>query len=73
MKKLLVFLFCLVAAYGSAQAQHKTRILFLLDGSGSMYAKMQNETRIDHAIARLADPLEYESLVKSEPAPVGVD
>lgn len=49
MKKLLVLLFCLIAAYGSLQAQHKTRILFLLDGSGSMYAKMQNETRISAA------------------------
>ncbi len=49
MKKLLVLIFCLIAAYGSLQAQHKTRILFLLDGSGSMYAKMQNETRISAA------------------------
>lgn len=54
-------------------------IVYLLDGkiffkgSPAQLLEMQNETRIDHAIARLADPLEYESLVKSEPAPVGVD
>lgn len=32
-----------------ASAQQKTRILFLLDASGSMYAKMQSETRITTA------------------------
>lgn len=43
---LLLTLFCIAA---SASAQKKTRILFLLDGSGSMYAKMQSETRISAA------------------------
>lgn len=38
------FLFCL--GIGIVSAQKKTRILFVLDCSGSMYAKMQTETRI---------------------------
>ncbi len=49
MKKILLLLTCLFLAFGSLQAQKKTRILFLLDGSGSMYAKMQTETRISAA------------------------
>lgn len=49
MKKILFILICFFALLSNLQAQNKTRILFLLDGSGSMYAKMQNETRISAA------------------------
>ncbi len=46
---ILLFTFFLLGAAAEAQTQKKTRILFLLDGSGSMYAKMKNETRIQAA------------------------
>jgi Ca-activated chloride channel family protein len=46
MKKAFFLLFLLLAFGAGSEAQKKTRILFLFDASGSMYAKMQNETRI---------------------------
>ncbi|MDX5321056.1 MAG: VWA domain-containing protein, partial [Bacteroidota bacterium] len=49
MKKSLLLLSLLFTMASASHAQKKTRILFLLDGSGSMYAKMQNETRISAA------------------------
>lgn len=45
MKKAFIVL-CLMLFTLGLQAQKKTRILFILDASGSMYAKMQTETRI---------------------------
>ncbi len=49
MKKITLLLLSLFCLSYAAEAQKKTRILFLLDGSGSMYAKMQTETRINAA------------------------
>ena len=49
MKRLLLSFTFLFLLLSTAEAQKKTRILFLLDGSGSMYAKMQTETRISAA------------------------
>ncbi|MBI1222501.1 MAG: VWA domain-containing protein [Bacteroidetes bacterium] len=62
MKKLLLLIFCLITASASLHAQKKTRILFLLDGSGSMYAKMQTETRIAAAkrlLSNMVDSLRH--------------
>lgn len=62
MKKLLLLLFLFTAGMASVHAQKKTRILFLLDGSGSMYAKMQNETRISAAkrlLGNMVDSLRH--------------
>jgi Ca-activated chloride channel family protein len=60
-KKIWVMLLLLVAASASAQ-QPETRILFVLDGSGSMYAKMGVDNRITVAkrlLTRLVDSLQY--------------
>jgi Ca-activated chloride channel homolog len=59
-KKIWAILLLLIVATSYAQ-QPKTRILFVLDGSGSMYAKMGNDTRIVVAkrlLSRLVDSLE---------------
>ncbi|MEI6881723.1 MAG: VWA domain-containing protein [Bacteroidota bacterium] len=50
MHKILAFFICFVLFSSNIYAQKKTtRILFLLDGSGSMYAKLNKGTRIDAA------------------------
>ena len=61
-KHIWTILLLLVAANASAQ-QPKTRILFVLDGSGSMYAKMGTDNRITVAkrlLTRMVDSLQYQ-------------
>ncbi len=46
----------------SAQSEPQTRILFVLDASGSMYARMDTDTRINIAkrlLTRMVDSLKY--------------
>ena len=60
----LLLLFLSIGAYAQ---QPETRILFLLDGSGSMYAKMGKDNRITVAkrlLTRLVDSLETQSKVE---------
>lgn len=60
--KILPLLFLLVTICAHAQ-NPKTRILFVLDGSGSMYAKMGSDNRITVAkrlLTRLIDSLQYQ-------------
>ncbi len=57
-----ILLILLVAANGYAQPP-KTRILFVLDASGSMYAKMDKDNRITVAkrmLSRMVDSLQYQ-------------
>jgi Ca-activated chloride channel family protein len=57
-----ILLILLVAANGYAQPP-KTRILFVLDASGSMYAKMGKDNRITVAkrmLSRMVDSLQYQ-------------
>ena len=59
-KKIWVIILVMLAVNSYAQ-QPKTRILFVLDGSGSMYAKMGNDNRITVAkrlLTRLVDSLQ---------------
>ena len=61
-KHIWTILLLLVAANAYAQ-QPKTRILFVLDGSGSMYAKMGTDNRITVAkrlLTRMVDSLQYQ-------------
>ena len=61
-KHIWTILLLLVAANAYAQ-QPKTRILFVLDGSGSMYAKMGKDNRITVAkrlLTRMVDSLQYQ-------------
>lgn len=61
MRTLIIGLCLLFTLNISAQSQTKTRILFVLDASGSMYANMGNDTRIVVAkrlLSRLVDSLE---------------
>lgn len=59
-----VWAILLLFAVTNTYAQHpKTRILFVLDGSGSMYAKMGKDNRITVAkrlLTRLVDSLQYQ-------------
>ncbi|HBN03941.1 MAG TPA: von willebrand factor type a [Bacteroidetes bacterium] len=58
-KKICIIILVMLAVNSYAQ-QPKTRILFVLDGSGSMYAKMGNDNRITVAkrlLTRLVDSL----------------
>ncbi len=60
-KKIWVLALLLISASSYAQ-QPETRILFVLDGSGSMYAKMGVDNRITVAkrlLTRLVDSLRY--------------
>ena len=60
MKKFFFLLFLLFSSWAGVNAQQKTRILFVLDGSGSMYARMEKETRIAVAkrlLIRMVDSL----------------
>ncbi|MBI3235588.1 MAG: VWA domain-containing protein [Bacteroidetes bacterium] len=61
MKKYLIFLLFGLFTVSNIQAQKKTtRILFLLDGSGSMYARLNKATRIEAAkklLTHLVDSL----------------
>lgn len=57
---LLLALFC-VSASAQSQPKVKTRILFLLDASGSMYATMDKDTRINVAkrlLSKIMDSLQ---------------
>jgi Ca-activated chloride channel family protein len=61
-KQTWVILLLLLAVNTYAQ-QPKTRILFVLDGSGSMYAKMGSDNRITVAkrlLTRIVDSLQYQ-------------
>lgn len=58
---LLFALFTCFALLAQAQVKPKTRILFLLDGSGSMYAAMDKDVRINIAkklLGKIVDSLE---------------
>jgi Mg-chelatase subunit ChlD len=60
--KIWAILLLFVAVNTYAQ-QPKTRILFVLDGSGSMYAKMGTDNRITVAkrlLTRMVDSLRYQ-------------
>ena len=61
-KCLIVFVFIGLSAIANAQTNKpKTRILFLLDGSGSMYAAMDKDVRINVAkrlLTKIIDSLE---------------
>lgn len=62
LKHIGVFFLLLISVATYAQ-NPKTRILFVLDGSGSMYAKMGTDNRITVAkrlLNRLVDSLEYQ-------------
>ena len=62
MKRILIGLLLFASLHSSAQTGPKTRILFVLDASGSMYANMGNDTRIVVAkrlLSRLVDSLAY--------------
>jgi Ca-activated chloride channel family protein len=62
-KKIWAIVLLLIAVNTYAQ-QPKTRILFVLDGSGSMYAKMGTDSRITVAkklLTRLVDSLQYQN------------
>jgi Ca-activated chloride channel family protein len=60
----IILLVCLLTAFwhpSFSQTKPRTRILFLLDASGSMYAKMDNENRITVAkrmLTKLMDSLQ---------------
>lgn len=59
---LLFIILPLFANFSRAQSGQKTRILFLLDASGSMYAKMDGELRIDVAkrlLIQMVDSLHH--------------
>ena len=61
-KQIWAILLLFLAANAHAQ-QPKTRILFVLDGSGSMYAKMGEDNRITVAkrlLTRMVDSLQYQ-------------
>jgi len=61
-KQIWAILLLFVAVNTYAQ-QPKTRILFVLDGSGSMYAKMGEDSRITVAkrlLTRMVDSLQYQ-------------
>ncbi|MFY0643411.1 MAG: VWA domain-containing protein [Bacteroidia bacterium] len=61
MKYLIIALSMMFAFNVNAQSKPKTRILFVLDASGSMYANMGNDTRIVVAkrlLSRLVDSLQ---------------
>ena len=61
MKYLFIALSMMFAFNVNAQSKPKTRILFVLDASGSMYANMGNDTRIVVAkrlLSRLVDSLQ---------------
>ena len=61
-QKILPILVLFMTLNVSAQTP-KTRILFVLDGSGSMYAKMGTDNRITVAkrlLTRLVDSLKYQ-------------
>ena len=66
----LVVLFCSSALFGQKQYQQipeKTRILFLLDGSGSMLSKWEGTTRMGAAkrlLSQLVDSLQDNSQVE---------
>lgn len=64
--KYILLLFCVAFAFlGRAQKQAhpiKTRILFLLDASGSMYAKLDNDSRINVAKRLLSRTIDSLSL-----------
>lgn len=65
-KKYLLTLLLLAVAC-SAFAQQRTRILFLLDASGSMWAKMENDNRITVAknlLSKMVDSLEQFEFVE---------
>jgi len=65
-KKILTLLFFLITGFAQAQTP-KTRILFVLDGSGSMYAKMGVDNRITVAkrlLSRMVDSLKYQDEVE---------
>ena len=68
MKKIFILLFVssLFVANSAYAQKVETRILFVLDGSGSMYARMGTDTRINVAkrlLTRLSDSLEqFENL-----------
>ena len=62
LKKIAVLAILLLVAVNTYAQQPKTRILFVLDGSGSMYAKMGTDNRITVAkrlLSRLVDSLQY--------------
>ena len=61
-KKIWAIILLFIAVNTYAQ-QPKTRILFVLDGSGSMYAKMGKDNRITVAkrlLSRMVDSLKYQ-------------
>lgn len=56
-----LFLMCVASSHAQSTLPNKTRILFLLDASGSMYARMDQDTRINIAkklLSRMVDSLE---------------
>lgn len=65
-KKIWAIVLLFVAVSVNAQ-KPETRILFVLDGSGSMYAKMGTDNRITVAkrlLSRLVDSLQYQTEVE---------
>ena len=62
LKKIAILAILLLVAANTYAQQPKTRILFVLDGSGSMYAKMGEDNRITVAkrlLSRMVDSLQY--------------
>jgi Ca-activated chloride channel family protein len=60
--KLLVFMVCMWGFKANSQQPNKTRILFLMDASGSMYAAMGSDNRINIAkrlLSKMVDSLRY--------------
>jgi Ca-activated chloride channel family protein len=60
MKRLLLLVVCLISLQAGAQTKVKTRLLFLLDASGSMYAQMDKDIRINVAkrlLSKIVDSL----------------
>lgn len=63
-KKIWTIVILLFIAVNTYAQQPKTRILFVLDGSGSMYAKMGKDNRITVAkrlLTRMVDSLQYQN------------
>ncbi len=60
-----LLLFAALAGYAQKTKPSKTRILFLLDASGSMYAKMDNDSRINVAKRLLSKSIDSLSREKN--------
>jgi Ca-activated chloride channel family protein len=60
-----LLLFAALAGYAQKTKPSKTRILFLLDASGSMYAKMDNDSRINVAKRLLSKSIDSLSKEKN--------